>query len=139
MFRSPCQLCSAREKPGNIFAAYVTHMKFAGAGDAVGLVDEFCLGNRDELVEHSVHADVASPRLVNQPRNWRRAEIGLDSIRVQRSGKTARPQTGHDDVPVRIVHFLPVAIQERVADQLLIQCDSVRDRRLICVARSNGF
>ena len=80
--RSRAQFFGAGENSGNVFAAHVTQMKFAGERNAIRLVDDFRFGNGEKLVEHAIHADIARARLMDQAEDRRDIEICLDPVRI---------------------------------------------------------
>ncbi len=78
-----CKFCRSREYFGDVGAGYIANVEITGAGDTVGLFDEFCLCDTDKFVEHSVNADVPSTGLMDQPRDGHEIEIGLDAVGIE--------------------------------------------------------
>src|ERR1700721_3498772 len=124
------QFRCARKESRNVLAPHKANMKLPWRSDAIRLVNPFRFGNRNEFVQHSVAPKIASSSLMDQSRDWSYIKIRFDPLGVQGSGKTFAAQVRDDDVPMRIVDFVGVAIEQGVADKSCIQSDRERHSRL---------
>jgi|HubBroStandDraft_2_1064218.scaffolds.fasta_scaffold66581_3 hypothetical protein len=112
-------------------------MKFPRICDAIRLLNEFRFRHWHELIQHTIHPDVGGARLMDQLQNWRDLKIRADTMRVQRGRESFGAQVRHDDVPVRIIHVVGIAMEQGVTDKPLIQRDPESDVGLAYVIRAN--
>jgi hypothetical protein len=126
------------EDSRNVFPPHVPQVKLARKRDAVGVLYVTRLRDRHMLVEHPVHGDIPGSRLMDQPLHGNRIEVRLDPVRIQSRGYARRPQAWIGDVPVRIVVFARIVVQQRIAGKGSRHDDRPSQGWLVRIARRDG-